>query len=180
MRKKEFLQQLENKLNVVRKTESVEIISYYDEIIQDAIDSGENESEFINRLGSIDQIVDTIRKDAGFVQKLKEKRDFTLREAINTTAKIVGYAIFGIVSFAIVVASAALVISGLSTAIYSGILMVVSDEGIYLLLMRLGNVILGIGLVLFACGVFSWYFRFSKKSIEKLLREVQKRLRKEA
>jgi len=45
--------------------------------------------------------------------------------------------------------------------------------------MRLGNIVFGIGLVMFALGVLKWYFRVSKSTVKKLLQEVQKRLRKE-
>ncbi len=180
MRKREFLDKLRTNLQTVRKTESEEILSYYDEIIQDAVDNGENESEFISKLGSIDEIVETIRKDVDFVQKLKERRDTTLMAAINTTAKILGYSIFALVTFIIVVTGASFVISGLSTVIYSGIILAVSEgEAVNLIMMRLGNIVLGFGLVLFAIGVLKWYFKVSKKTVKKLLQEVQKRLKKE-
>ncbi len=180
MRKREFLEKLRTNLKTVRNNESDEILSYYDEIIQDAVDNGENEAEFISKLGSIDEIIETIRKDVDFVQKLKERRDSTLMAAINTTAKILGYSIFALVTFIIVVVGFSFVISGVSTVIYSSIILAVSESsGVNLILMRLGNIVFGIGLVMFALGVLKWYFRVSKSTVKKLLQEVQKRLRKE-
>lgn len=133
---KNFLEKLKSNLHLVRNTESEEILRYYEEIIQDAVDNRENEAEFISKLGSIDDIVETIRKDVDFVQKLRARRDITLRAAINTTAKKLGYSIFALVTFIIVVTGFSFIISGVSTAIYSGIILAVSEgESLYLILM---------------------------------------------
>ena len=55
MTKKAFIKQLNTAL--MRETDRKEIITYYEELIDEAILNGEVEQEFIEKLGPIDQIV---------------------------------------------------------------------------------------------------------------------------
>lgn len=175
MGKREFLNRLERRLQAIAKVEKEEVIRYYDELIQDAVDNGENEAEFVMRLGSIDEIIDTIRKDEDFLKKLREKHDFTLKTAVTTTTKMIGYFVFGILSFVVAVTSFSFIVSGGTTAVYGVIMLIVSDElNTYLLLMRVGNIFVGVGLVMLAVGLFQWYFRVSKKWLNQLFLLVQK------
>lgn len=62
MNKKPFLNSLKKELKFYKKINSEEIIYYYDEMIQDAIDEGEDEVNFIKNLGSNETIITNIIK----------------------------------------------------------------------------------------------------------------------
>ena len=76
MNKYEFLYKLNKALVILHVSEKKDITRYYDELIQDAIDNGENESDFIDRLVSIETIVRTMQKDKNFVKIIKKKKKF--------------------------------------------------------------------------------------------------------
>ena len=57
MNKKEFLDELAYRLSYMDKTEKDDIINYYNELIEDGIETGKTESEVIADLGSIDNII---------------------------------------------------------------------------------------------------------------------------
>ena len=61
MTKQAFLQALKQALG--NEPEAHEIINYYDELIDEATLSGELESDVIQRLDSVDQIVRSLGKD---------------------------------------------------------------------------------------------------------------------
>lgn len=64
MNKKNFLEQLEQKLERISKKEMQEALSFYRELIEDAIEDGKKESEIIEELGNIDAIVQKIVEDS--------------------------------------------------------------------------------------------------------------------
>lgn len=57
MNKREFLNELTNRLDYMDKNERIDIINYYDELIEDGIENGRRESDVIYDLGDIDSIV---------------------------------------------------------------------------------------------------------------------------
>lgn len=64
MNKKEFLSKLQNRLSHLPNYEMVDIINYYDELIEDRVDNSlKSEEEVVNELGSIDDIVKKLGKD---------------------------------------------------------------------------------------------------------------------
>ncbi|MBN2504193.1 MAG: DUF1700 domain-containing protein [Bacilli bacterium] len=181
MRKREFLNQLEKRLNMIRKAEIDEIVRYYDELIQDAVDNGETENDFIAKLGSVDDIVKTIQEDENFITKIRERSEFTIRNAIGTTTRIIGRLIFAFVSFVLVVIAFSFAVSGFASAVYATVLVFIeTDVSTSITMMRVGNAILGVGLLLIAIGLMKWYFDIARRAFDKLLQEIEKRLRKES
>lgn len=78
MNKKEFIEKLEKKLSKIKKSERDEAISYYVEIIDDAIEEGKKEKEAIKELGDIDEIVNKIidnQDSSKNIEKKPEKRN---------------------------------------------------------------------------------------------------------
>ena len=65
MNKREFLDELNKRLSKISKSEREKSISYYDEIIQDMIDSGMDEKEAVKQQGEIDDIVESIFGELG-------------------------------------------------------------------------------------------------------------------
>ncbi|MGD9761377.1 MAG: DUF1700 domain-containing protein, partial [Candidatus Izemoplasmatales bacterium] len=80
MKRKEFLNELKQELKFYTKIDSEEIIYYYDEMIQDAIDEGKNEENFINSLGSLNDIVKGIVGDDQFIKEIKHSNNNSLTE----------------------------------------------------------------------------------------------------
>ncbi len=181
MNKYEFLYKLNKNFDSFKASDRDEITHYYDELIQDAVDNGENEEDFIDRLGSIETIIRTIKKDDTFVTNVKEKKDFELRKVFSVTSKVVGYAIFvfviiviGSIAFSLVTSGASLFIVG-ATRLIIGLKNGVSSMT---LIMYGGNIFLGIGLLLLGASGFWWLIKQSKDKLEKLLEWIQKTLDK--
>ncbi|PKL00719.1 MAG: hypothetical protein CVV56_04425 [Tenericutes bacterium HGW-Tenericutes-1] len=181
MNKYEFLYKLNKNLDSFKSSDRDEITHYYDELIQDAVDNGENEDAFIDRLGSVETIIRTIKKDDTFVTNVKEKKDFELRKVFSATSKLVGYAIFvfviiviGSIAFSFVTSGASLLVVG-TTRMIIGIKNSVSSMT---LIMYAGNIFLGIGLLLLGASGFWWLIKQSKDKLEKLLEWIQKTLDK--
>ncbi len=176
MNKYEFLYKLNKNLLSYSVREREEITHYYDELIQDAIDNGETEEEFINRLGSIETIIRTIKKDDTFIDNVKEKKNFELKKVFSITSKVIGYAIYILlviviasVAFSFATSGASLFVIG-ATKLVVGIKNSVSGMSI---LMYLGNILLGSGLLLLGIYGFIWLVKQSKNKLEKLLEWIQ-------
>lgn len=60
MNKKEFLKELENKLNILNDDERKDIINEYNDIISENVKHGKTEQEAINEFGSMDELVKEI------------------------------------------------------------------------------------------------------------------------
>ena len=71
MTKQAFLQALKQALG--NEPEAHEIINYYDELIDEATLSGELESDVIQRLDSVDQIVPVLREGPTSIQTEKTR-----------------------------------------------------------------------------------------------------------
>lgn len=177
MNKYEFLYKLNKALVILPVSEKKDITRYYDELIQDAIDNGENESDFIDRLGSIETIVRTMQKDTNFVNNVKEKQNFELKKVFNITSKIIGYAIYGLIVFVIGTVAFSMGTAGLSVSFLGvsqfviGLKNAVSDTQ---LLYLAGQTLVGIGLVMLSGSLFWWLINKSKNKLEKLIELVQK------
>jgi uncharacterized membrane protein len=177
MNRHEFLYKLDQALSGFTTQERAEIVHYYEELIMDARDSGDTEETFINRLGSVETIVRTIRKDEGFMTNIKEKKDFQLRKVFDVTVKVIAYALFAL--FVITVGSIAFsfCVSGVSlafTAIVAYFQNAVADPSTATLVMYAGGVMLGGGLFLGGVWGFKMLLKASKGLIEKSLEFVDK------
>lgn len=99
MNKKEFLKKLSHKLS--KNENKVEIVSYYDELIDEAISNGENETLFIENLGNIDDIVSSLNEDdtktISESKKSSKTTNPTFTKIIITLSKI-GYVFLYVVS----------------------------------------------------------------------------------
>lgn len=181
MNKYEFLYKLNKNLQTYSVNEREEITHYYDELIQDAIDNGESEEAFIDRLGSVDTIIRTIKKDDSFIANVKGKKDFELKKVFSVSSKVIGYAIF--VVFVIVIGSIAFsfATSGVSLFLVGSVKLVMGIKNSISsmsILSYLGNVLLGLGLLMLGIYGFLWLFKQSKNKLEKLLEWIQESINK--
>ena len=80
MDKKTFLDELRNRLSFLPKDELERTIAYYNEMISDRIDTGMSEEEAVKAVGSIDEIVESVRAEGnyqGVKETDKQYRTFT-------------------------------------------------------------------------------------------------------
>lgn len=80
MIKKEFMENLYNRLSTIDTNERNNIINYYDELIDDKVDSGTPVEEAIRELGSVDEII--IRLNFNIDNK---KRNNIINKSDSTT-----------------------------------------------------------------------------------------------
>ena len=73
MKKGEFLFELRKKLHGLPKNDVESKIEFYSEMIDDLIEDGMNEEEAVAKIGSTDEIVDTILVDTPLSKIVKEK-----------------------------------------------------------------------------------------------------------
>lgn len=172
MNKYEFLYKLNQGLDYSSAKERQEVVKYYDELIQDAIDSGENEVAFIDKLGSVDKIVRTIRTDRDFVTNVKEKKDYQLQSVFSVSVKILGYLLLIGIVFVIGSIGFSLVTTGAGMMVYSGIELYYSLTSTWVwgtVLVYGGTIVVGLGLILIGVWVFNWIIKESKNHLEKLM-----------
>jgi len=180
MNKTDFLRKMRIELDFLTKEEREDVIKYYDEMIQDAVEGGQTEEAFIESLGSIDAIVDTIRKDSGFVKKVRNKLSPEAKEAISVTAKVVGYILFVLGAIIVIGMGCSFAASGTMMAVLAITDIVTNPaQAAMVLLMRAGQIVLGAGLIIVAISFFILFFKYAKKGLEKLLGKLQEVLDKE-
>lgn len=75
MTKEHFLLSLEKELKQQQIENFTTYINYYDEIINDYMEDGYTELEALNKLDSIDQIVQTIKDENGLIETSVVKRN---------------------------------------------------------------------------------------------------------
>lgn len=181
MNKYEFLYKLGNALQQQKRTDQKEILGYYEELIQDAIDSGQEEEQFISKLGSIDKIARTLSKDETFVEQVKTKQNFQLQMVFSTTVKIIGYFIFFTVVIVVGSIGISFLGSGITMFVFAAIrlsMMIAQTFDVYNMMMFVGLLILGSGTVLFGIAIFKWLIIESRPRLEKLLELVQEAIKK--
>lgn len=69
MKKEEFLSQLKKRINTLSGKDIDDVINYYNELIIDRVENGENEEDVIVSLGSLDMIASNILEEKKSVQK---------------------------------------------------------------------------------------------------------------
>ena len=86
MTKKEFLNELDNRLAGLPEDERKDRLAFYSEAIDDRVDEGKSEVEAVEDLGGIDGVVNDIAKDTSLVklvaQKVKPKRSLKAWEIV--------------------------------------------------------------------------------------------------
>lgn len=166
MQKKEFIRLLRMELDFLTKAEREEAISYYEELIADAVDSGASEEQFIDGLGSIAQIALNIRNDRGYIVKEKQKQMIDVNEVVSATTKFVTYAVFVIVTIigsSILFAFFTSAIAILVTAIMSIIRQDPLDS--IFLASRIGMMLVSSGMIFIVIAVIQLYVKHAKKII---------------
>ena len=73
MTKKEFLDELSDRLSGLPKDDLENRLSFYEESINDRMDDGKSEEEAIKELGTIDEIVTQVAGETSLVTLVKEK-----------------------------------------------------------------------------------------------------------
>jgi uncharacterized membrane protein len=182
MDKYEFLFRLGQVLEGSNNKERKEIVGYYEELIQDAIDSGKEEADFIDQLGSVEKIARTLKKDQGFVENVKQKQNFQLQNVFSNSVKIVGYVLFWIAIFVIGSIAFSFLASGVSLFFFAAIRITVMLAGAFdvtNVLMFAGLILLGTGITLLGLWMVRWMIKESKGKLEKLLESIQALLKKE-
>ena len=86
MTKKEFLDELREKISKLPYDEVEEHLSFYSEMIDDSIEDGLTEEEAVNKIGNVDKIAEEILSEVPFykliIEKIKRARDFSNLEVI--------------------------------------------------------------------------------------------------
>lgn len=182
MDKYEFLYKLGKQLDTQPQQDKKEVLGYYEELIQDAIDSGETESDFIDRLGSVEKIARTLKKDQAFVENVKKKQNYQLQNVFSMTVKVIGYGLFFFAMFVLGSIVFSLFSSGLSFMFFAALRLVAILTGGFELtnvLMFAGLILLGLGLILLGWWLARWMLKEAKGKLEKLLEAVQGFFKKE-
>ena len=92
MAKSEFILKLYNKLKNFPEIEVNDRISFYSEIIDDYIDEGLSETEAVSKLGSIDEIAETIAEDIPLSKLAKKKLNNRNKlSTLNIVLLIIGF-----------------------------------------------------------------------------------------
>lgn len=92
MTKSEFILKLYNKLKNFPEIEVNDRISFYSEIIDDYIDEGLSETEAVSKLGSIDEIAETIAEDIPLSKLAKKKLNNRNKlSTLNIVLLIIGF-----------------------------------------------------------------------------------------
>lgn len=85
MRKKEFLLELEDRLQRIDLNEKRNIINYYDELISDKVENGQDEERVIRNLGSIEDICRKL--DIEIDKRNRIQYESIIEEEISKTEK---------------------------------------------------------------------------------------------
>lgn len=181
MNKYEFLYRLNRALESSTDQDRKDIAKYYDELIQDAIDNGENEADFIDKLGSIDKIVRTIRADRGFVTNVKQKKDYQLQNVFSVTVKILGYLLLAFLVITLGSIAVSLLGSGAGMAVYGIVKLIFAANTTVTagqVFLSAGLIAIGTGLFLAGIWIFGWLLKESKNYLEKLMEYISGKLSK--
>jgi hypothetical protein len=174
MRKNEFLKELKKRLDFFQKGEQEEVVNYYEELIQDALDHGESEHEFIDQLGPIEDIIVNIKKDGTFFEKVRSKMSFPVSEVFGVTVKVIGYFFFAIFAITMLSIGFSFMASGASVIVYSIIQIFMNlGQEIVVTLLRLCQILVGAGILIFGIAIWKWFFEVSKTTLKQLLKKVQ-------
>ena len=75
MNKRAFLTELGKRLSGVSKQDAIERLNFYSEMIDDRIEEGLSEEEAVKAIGSIDEIVETIKSEVKTTHTRETKRN---------------------------------------------------------------------------------------------------------
>jgi len=179
MKRKTFISLLKKELSRRNDIEVEEVVFYYDELIQDAIDAGEDESTFIESLGEIKEIVRRIEDDETFIVEVKAHNQNVLKKTIHVSTKIFVYFFLGVFGFVIAVAGISIFASGVAL-IGSAVIKIVtlSDLDVFGYFAYLAISVIGVSFILFSIALIRWHFTSFRESLLALLRKTNNFLSK--
>jgi len=154
MNKKEFLNQLKRELKYYKKIDTEEIIYYYDEMIQDAIDEGKDPATFIKNLGSIDAVVSNVVRDGDFMVEVKTSNNNSITNILNGTVKLISYLAYIFAIFVLGIVSISIIISGAAMIIQSSIYLILNNLTVNDQWILIGIIVMGIGIGLIGIAIF--------------------------
>lgn len=174
MKRKEFLRQLKEELRKRRDIESEEVLFYYDELIQDAVDSGESEDIFIANLGSIKEIVRRLEDDDEFISEVKGQNEDIVKNVLGTSVKVIGYFILGLAAFVIGISSISIFISGIAVIIAAIVKIIFQGStDVYGYLALMGVLLIGVSLAVFSIAVVKWFLERAKPALLTIFRNTK-------
>lgn len=178
MNKKTFLNSLKKELKFYKKIDSEEIIYYYDEMIQDAIDEGEDEVTFIKNLGSIETIIANIIKDEEFIKDVKKSNNNSLGNIVNTTVRVISLICYYFALFIMTIVFASIFISGLGMILQSGIYLIFDDLTSTDQWLLAGIIVMGIGISVIGFSLMTNVFKATKSIRLFIIRKTKEIYRK--
>lgn len=161
MNKNEFIKELTLKLEKrLTKEESLDAITYYEELINDRLDLGENEYEIVESLDSIDHIVKVISIEN--IEKRPRTKDvkslystfISLIKLATSPFLVVVAIVFAIVMFSLTVSLGSTVIGFIVSLVA---IIISAVDSVNLVVTSGGGLLLGIftvGLHIFIFGIF--------------------------
>lgn len=162
MNRKQFLNQLKKELKYYKKLDTEEIIYYYDEMIQDAVDEGQNEEWFIKSLGPINEIVRNMVQDENFIKEVRTSNSNSITNILGGSIKILSLAIYYFSLFTLAIVAISIAGSGIA---------MIGQAFVYLLLdelsttdqwIMIGIIMIGLGVLSIGIGIFNNIFRSNK------------------
>jgi uncharacterized membrane protein len=185
MTKKEFLKILENELQSRNYPEIKSLLDFYEELIEDKIESGMKEKEVISEIGNVQTIIKNISADQKVIEA---KRKPTLSNGLKALFAVLG--IFslplliplGIVMLSLVIALIAILIALIivfaAGILSGGALLVILFAQLIHYDLPFASFLLGIGVSLIITGGFVELFRLSiilpKKLIILIIKQLEK------
>ena len=178
MNKKTFLNELKKELKYYKKINSEEIIYYYDEMIQDAIDEGQDEETFIKNLGSISSIIANIIQDEGFVKDVKTANIDSLGNIVSGTVKVMSLIIYYFVVVILAIIFGSIFFSGFGMVIQSILYLIFDQPTQTDLWVIVGVILMGIGIMILSFGLIYKTFKANDSIRLKIIRKTKEVYRK--
>ncbi len=174
MNRKQFLRELKNELNKRTDIETEQVLFYYDEMIQDAVENGEEEDVFIANLGSVSEIRRRLEDEAELIVSMRKSNANVVQNLLGGSIKIIGYFIFGVIAFSLTVTSISVFVSGIAV-IFSGLLKMFVDQptDLYGYLATAGIILIGMSLSLLSIGVFKWFSDQARPVLLSIFRKLK-------
>jgi uncharacterized membrane protein len=173
MKKDEFLRTLKIELKKRKHSNTEEILYYYDEIIQDAVDAGDLEQDVVARLGSINEIVKQVTTDETFISKVKEINRNSLNNILSGSVKLLSNFIYIIFVFTITVAGGSIMLAGGGIIIQTAITAIVEVNSPIDYLISFGLGLIGFGLILIGLEIIKQFISFSNNLRYTIIRKTK-------